>query len=90
MESATAIFLPENMRVKERTQVSPISKRIRSLQQHVESGRCVVDYLPEPRKTVLVHCEHFSCAAYLDEAGLWRGRDKHELITSRVIAWEEI
>ena len=64
--------------------------RLRQLGELVGSGQCKVDYLPEAYTPVLIHCEGFSCVAYLDETGLWRGRYTNELISGRVIAWEEI
>ncbi|MBA4147848.1 MAG: hypothetical protein H0X66_07000 [Verrucomicrobia bacterium] len=53
-------------------------------------GYGIVDYLPEPFVTVLVHAETHTCQAYVDKIGIWRSPFNDKPITSRVVSWEPI
>ncbi len=64
--------------------------RQNSLRSMVEKEGAIYDYLPEAHCRVLVHCEDYTCMAYLDDKGIWRNRFDDLPIVGRVIAWESL
>jgi hypothetical protein len=56
----------------------------------VAEGHGITDYLPEPFVSVAVHCRGFSCLAYLDNQGIWRGHYDKQPLSASVVSWEPI
>jgi hypothetical protein len=67
--------------------MSTITARRRSLKEATMTGAIIVDFLPDSRRNVIIHCEDYSCLAYLDELGIWRHGPDNKPIEGRVMGW---
>jgi hypothetical protein len=52
-------------------------------------SKVIVDFLPDPLRTVTVQCLEYTCLAYLDDKGIWRSPFSSAPIPSRVLGWFE-